>query len=91
MADVYRAKVSDLATALDRPDTRHEAAEILRSLIEAIELHPGEAGYEIRLRGDLAGILSLSANSKKPATRGDGLMQMALVAGVGFEPTTFRV
>jgi site-specific DNA recombinase len=92
MAEVYRSKVETLATALSAPDTRVEAAEALRGLIEAIELHPGAEGYEIRLRGDLAGILRLSADGRKPATgRGDGLSQVALVAGVGFEPTTFRL
>ena len=71
---------------------RPEAAEILRGLIETIELRPSEKGYEILLRGDLAGILILASNSKKPAalSRG-GLSQVALVAGVGFEPTTFRL
>jgi site-specific DNA recombinase len=92
MAKIYRDKVADLAKALTAPDTRIEAAEILRSLIDAIELHPGKAGYDVLLRGDLAGILQLGVNGKKPAAiSGDGLLQVALVAGVGFEPTTFRL
>jgi site-specific DNA recombinase len=82
MAEVYRRQVTGLAAALQSPETRVEAAEILRGLIEAIELHLGGEGYDIRLRGDLAGILRLSADSKKPATgSGDRLSQMALVAG----------
>ena len=77
---------------LAAPDTRHEAADILRGLIEAIELHPATAGYEILLRGDLAGILRLAVDGEKPATvSGGGLSQMALVAGTGFEPVTFRL
>ena len=92
MAEVYRAKVADLAGSLAAPDTRHEAADILRGLVEAIELHPGAEGYEILLRGDLAGILRLAVNGEKPATvSGGGLSQMALVAGTGFEPVTFRL
>jgi site-specific DNA recombinase len=92
MAEVYHRKVADLAEALNRDDTRAEAAEILRGLVERIELQPSDAGYDILLRGDLAGILALSAQSKKPAalSRG-GLLQVTLVAGVGFEPTTFRL
>ena len=92
MAEVYRAKVADLAGCLSAPETRHEAAEILRGLIEAIELHPGVDGYQILLRGDLAGILRLAVNGERPATvSGGGLSQMALVAGTGFEPVTFRL
>ncbi len=86
MAEVYRRKVEDLAASLATPEARAKAAEILRGLIEAIELHPSPDGYEIRLRGDLAGILSLAAQSKKPATVSrDGLSQMALVAGARYQ------
>ena len=49
----------------------------------------------VDLRGALAGILALAADSKKPATKGDGLdpfsQQFKLVAGRGFEPLTFRL
>jgi site-specific DNA recombinase len=92
MSEVYHRRVANLAEALRSPDTRTEAAEILRSLIETIELRPEGEAYAILLRGDLAGILRLSANGKKPAAvSSDGLSQVALVAGVGFEPTTFRL
>jgi hypothetical protein len=87
MAEVYHRKVSELADALNDNGKRTEAAEILRGLIETIELRPEDTGYAIFLRGDLAGILSLSLGhtSKKPATgKVDGLSQLALVAGVGF-------
>ena len=65
MAEVYHRKVADLAEALNREDARAEAAEILRGLIERIELQPRAEGYEILLRGDLAGILALSARTQK--------------------------
>jgi hypothetical protein len=41
MADLYRTKVEDLASALQREDTRLEASEMLRGLIDAIVLMPG--------------------------------------------------
>jgi hypothetical protein len=41
--------------------------------------------------GDLAGILALTSGSKRPVSMGDGPLQLTLVAGVGFEPTTFRL
>ena len=82
MAEIYRQKVTDLAAALNAPETRGEAAEILRGLIDTIELRPSAEAYDILLRGDLAGILTLASNSKKPAALSrDGLSQMALVAG----------
>lgn len=40
MADLYRAKVEELAAALQREDTRLEASEMLRGLIESIVLTP---------------------------------------------------
>jgi site-specific DNA recombinase len=82
MSEVYRRRVSELAAALRTPETQVEAAEILRSLVEAIELRPGAEAYEIHLRGDLAGLLRLSANSKRPAAvSSGGPGQLALVAG----------
>ena len=40
MADVYRTKVAELAVALQQPETRLEASDTLRGLIEAIVLTP---------------------------------------------------
>ena len=42
--------------------------------------------------GELAGILWLCWDGKKPAGLGPGgLLQVSLVAGTGFEPVTFRL
>ena len=41
MADLYRQKVTTLAHALEGSDTRSEAREAQRGLIEAITLTPG--------------------------------------------------
>ena len=40
MARIYRAKVTDLARALQEPDTRAEATEALRGLVDAIVITP---------------------------------------------------
>jgi hypothetical protein len=40
MADLYRSRVEKLAAALQRDDTRLEASESLRGLIESIVLTP---------------------------------------------------
>jgi hypothetical protein len=46
MADLYRQKVTDLAQALEHPDTRTEAAEAIRGLIDAIVLTPTAGALE---------------------------------------------
>ena len=42
MADLYRQKVTALAQALEHPETRTEATEALRGLIDAIVLTPDQ-------------------------------------------------
>jgi len=42
----------------------------LRSLIDEIRLVPEDGRLKIELVGDLAGILALTAGSKKPAAAG---------------------
>ena len=46
MAELYRQKVTDLAQALEHPDTRTEAAESIRGLIDAIVLTPAAGALE---------------------------------------------
>jgi site-specific DNA recombinase len=90
LAEIYRQKVARLQEELNRQELRAEAGEILRSLISEVRLVPENGRLEVELAGDLAGILALTSGSKKPVAAGDGL-QVTLVAGVGFEPTTFRL
>lgn len=67
LAEVYRQKVADLATALNDEGTKMEAGDNLRSLIDEIRLHPEDEGHAIEILGDLAGILSLcGAETKTP-------------------------
>ncbi len=92
MAKLYRDKVAKLTDALNKEENKTEAADILRTLVEAIVMVPEDGELKVELRGDIAGILSLCQTSKKAAgfTPND-LEQVKLVAGVGFEPTTFRL
>jgi site-specific DNA recombinase len=64
-------------------------------LVDRVLLTPEDDTLRIDLEGDIAHILALASNSKKPAALGDGFDDLAeqfkLVAGVGFEPTTFRL
>lgn len=62
---------------------RIAAAEIIRSLIQDIVLTPMDGKIEIDVRGDLAGILTLSSQKQNPAASAAGL-QVKLVAGACF-------
>ncbi len=89
MADLYRTKVEELADALQREDTRLEASEMLRGLIEAIVLTPQDGQLRIELRGNLAAMLAAAQKTKRSPQTGDLLVPVQLVAGAGFEPATF--
>ena len=51
----------------DTEEERIEAANVIRSLVEDIILTPVEGKVEIDVRGDLAGIVTLSVERKNPA------------------------
>jgi site-specific DNA recombinase len=89
MADLYRTKVEELASALQREDTRLEASEMLRGLIEAIVLTPQDGQLRIELRGNLAAMLAAAQQTKRSPETGDLFVPIQLVAGAGFEPATF--
>ena len=131
MAHRYRDQVGRLIESLSKPEHRAEAVEVVRSLVEKIVLTPDESENRLvaDLYGDLAGILSMSAEMQgfpgmdesaieqhKTALGLNGSVdtcldsvnkvklvegelnrlnlrssQDKLVAGVGFEPTTFRL
>ncbi|WP_299363788.1 recombinase family protein [uncultured Paracoccus sp.] len=97
---IYAKKVSALTKALNRKEERQEAAETLRGLIDKISLTPGPERGEIyaTLHGELGTILNWTerqaigkvVKTTKPAADATGL-SLSVVAGVGFEPTTFRL
>ena len=107
MATYYRRQVEQLHAALiDGDETNQiEAKEILRSLVEAIILTPGDdCRLDVEVRGALAGILTVAsppkgqkarfggANAKSRPVEGAALAsQVEMVAGTGFEPVTFRL
>src|SRR5208282_834190 len=71
LADVYRLKVEKLTQALNKDELRAEAAESLRSMIQAIRLVPEDGELAIELVGELAGILALT-NEKAPGLSARG-------------------
>lgn len=92
MATHYRVQIEELYEALqeDSEAKRMAAADIVRSLVKEIILTPEEDELQIDVRGDLAGILAVSLKTKTPAAR-TGVSQVEMVAGIGFEPMTFRL
>src|SRR5262245_41244121 len=64
------------------------AAECIRGLIEEIQLVPVDGRLTLHLFGELGALLNLA--NKRPRSGGAGA-QVTMVAGVGFEPTTFRL
>ena len=95
VAGIYRRKVARLADALDNPGERDEAAAAIRGLIDRIVLMPGarRGDMDVALHGDLGAIVEWTGNGQgktKTDTPMSG-MSVSVVAGVGFEPTTFRL
>jgi site-specific DNA recombinase len=58
-----------LDQALNAPDSRTEAAEILRGIIERINVTPiGRGAFEIDLVGDIVNMIDLAQRPKQPKT-----------------------
>ena len=94
-ADTYRRCVERLEQALEGEE-QLEAREIVRSLIERIDLNPSgnNQGLDAMLYGALAQILAIcneiSGNKKRPEDETPGRL-LSVVAGARFELTTFRL
>ena len=87
IAEHYVTRVSDLRNYLNKEDSRVEAAQILRSLVDEIRLHPIDGNLQIELIGDLAALLGFAqtkhAGNKKPGSSRDPGRTKWLVAGAG--------
>lgn len=85
----YRRRIADLRAALQTiqdETARQRVQEQFRALIEKIIVVPGEAYKPVDyvIHGKLAGLLEVSEKARKKSV-------CNLVAGAGFEPTTFRL
>lgn len=75
IAEIYAAKVANLEVALNDPAIRAEANELLRGLVERVELtpKPDGVGVDAILYGDLARIFAICAEADtKKTPRGFG-------------------
>ena len=89
LPELYRNKIGRLAEALNAPETVTEAADVMRGLIDRIVLTPAAGELRAELHGDLA-VLARFAQEGERRSAGD-TARLSVVAGVGFEPTTFRL
>ena len=95
MAEYYRTQIADLRAALTEAGGRMQAAEIVRKLIDRIELSPvvrnGRKTLSVSLYGRLASILAMATKARRRSMRATPIRVTKLVAGIGFEPMTFRL
>ena len=98
LADRYRVRVAELHNALKNPNLETEATQIIRSLIDRIVVTNGPSGTELELVGDLAMMVRLGSDPERRKAAHDRAAlslteqrSVKVVAGAGFEPTTFRL
>ena len=80
MEGVPPSEVKDELTA-NAQETRAEATEALRGLVDAIILTPADGELKIELKGNLAAMLSAARNAKRSPETGDLSLQVEMVAG----------
>ena len=93
VAQVYRRQVERLHDALNEPEIRDEALQILRGLVERVSISPAENGLEVEIVGEIAKMVELGIEKNaKRATLDEAMTRsVEVVAGRGFEPLTFRL
>ena len=86
---LYQTKVKELGKEINDPEFRTAAMDTLRQLIEHIVLYPQDGPGCIRaeLYGELGNLVSLEDASLFSGAQN----KISVVAGAGFEPTTFRL
>ena len=91
VADVYKAKVRNLKALLAEADedNRTDAYRAIRELVDKVVIIPKGAYQrpDLEIHGQMAVLFKASRDRTIPEPRSMG----ELVAGVGFEPTTFRL
>ena len=93
IGELYARKIGDLKSLIQNEATKNQATEIIRSLTDKIVVSPtGQRGRsDVVLHGALASILAYANDTAQSGVVSSGVGMVLLVAGVGFEPTTFRL
>jgi site-specific DNA recombinase len=88
----FADKVANLQVALDDESIRKEAAATLAQLIESITIYPsGPDAPAAEICSRVGDLIEFAQNDEAPRRFSSGGRSTAVVAGVGFEPTTFRL
>ncbi len=91
IGQVYRSKIRQPTDGLNDPAIRLKAIDTIQSLIDHIKVTPTNTGFDVELHGELGAIMEMvDENEQRPAVDAAG-RPLSVVAGVGFEPTTFRL
>ncbi|MXP42092.1 hypothetical protein GRI75_10615 [Altererythrobacter soli] len=87
---VFKEKVDALSSALNDESVRVQAAELIGDLIESVTVYPGETP-EAEVSANITDLIRFAANENGPEWAMRKSCSAMVVAGVGFEPTTFRL
>lgn len=79
-ADLYREKVAGLQEALSQPESRTQAASLLRNFVDEIRLTPDAGELAIAVKGNLAGVLTAAGISAVASSDGCGGAQPPVLA-----------
>ncbi|WP_111539125.1 recombinase family protein [Palleronia aestuarii] len=90
LSELYRRKVADLAASLQDTTIRPKALDTLRGLIQRVKVRTDttSGGPVLELEGAITAMIE---EASPGALRGVDQCSVKVVAGVGFEPTTFRL
>ncbi len=93
---MFEKRVAELRRSLDIDEIRVEASEILARLIDKVVIHASRSDREAEgeVVASAASLIAFATNAKgPPQSGGPSAMDSSIkvVAGVGFEPTTFRL
>ena len=95
IGQLYQRRVEKLTHLLNDESNQQGAVPIIRSMIDRIEITPGEkrGDPKVQLVGGLAAILELAVSKQQKTTiqSDSGFGRVLMVAGAGFEPATFRL
>ncbi len=88
MAELYAKKATDLQSLLTDDSSRPQAMDIIRSMIERIEVHAGEeqGKPDVVLVGALPQILAFTQQKTTAAPGSGGGGRVLMVAGARYQP-----
>ena len=91
ISDMYAKRVQQLVDGLTDPVLKQQAINVIQSMIEYVTVTPEDDGFTVDLHGELGRILEIVTAGKAEAGAEFSQHSHTVVAGVGFEPTTFRL